>query len=43
MAVRAFIRENGGSQAVFAPERFSAHGRPDELGFDRRSKEQAER
>ena len=43
LAVREFIRENGGARAVLAQERFSADGLSDELGFDRLSKEQPER
>jgi hypothetical protein len=43
LAVREFIRENGGTQRVFAHERFSADGLSDDLGFDRLSTEQPER
>jgi hypothetical protein len=43
LAVRDFIRENGGARAVFAKEKFSADGLSDDLGFDRLSKEQPER
>ena len=43
LSVREFIRENGGTQRVFAHERFSADGLSDDLGFDRLSTEQPER
>ena len=39
LAVREFIRKNGGAQAVFPQERFSADGQSDDLGFDMLSKE----